>query len=69
MRVRLIVPNHTEEPMKTYIKYPQIFGEHFAYHGAEGEVLAGVENGAWVRFNGSGYVGCPKQWLERSVKK
>lgn len=61
MRVKLSVP----ESERHNIKAAKYMGEHYAYHGCEGEVIAGVGNdGAWVRFDGK-VVGCPLAWLER----
>jgi len=64
LRVRLIVPDHDKEPIRS-----RIHGEHLAYHNQTGVVLCGVGNGgAWVHFDGQPkniYVGCPIAWLER----
>lgn len=61
MRVRLSIPE-SERHKCPYAKY---VGEHYGYHGVEGEVIAGAgKDGAWVRF-GDKTVGCPIAWLER----
>jgi hypothetical protein len=62
MRVRLVVPARaTDLSAKQH-------GEHLAYHGQSGEIIAGAPpDGAWVRFDGQQthqYVGCPVAWLE-----
>lgn len=68
MRVRMMIPDHDKEPMKSLMKFPQINGEHLAYHGCYGTVLCGAgDGGAWIRFDGQGpyqYVGAPVAWLE-----
>jgi hypothetical protein len=68
-RVRLLVPDHDKEPMKTFMDCPSVHGEHLAYHGCYGTVLCGAGNGGvWVRFDGQGpyqYVGVPIAWLVR----
>jgi len=44
---------------------PSVHGEHFAYDGREGELIAGAGNdGAWVAFDPPKYVGVPLAWLE-----
>lgn len=61
MRVKLSIP----ESERHNIKAAKYMGEHYSYHGCEGEVIAGAGNdGAWVRF-GDKVVGCPAAWLER----
>lgn len=59
MRVKLEIP---ADKMRS----AQFNGEHFAYNGQSGTLLAGAgEDGAWVRFDGqAGYVGCPLKWLK-----
>ena len=62
-RVTLLVPQDKQH----HCKHPKTSGEHFAYHGRVGDIIAWVGNGAWVHFDGTEpaqYVGCPIEWLE-----
>lgn len=53
------------EDQKHKCAAPQYNGEHFAYDGRTGALLAGASNGgAWVQFDGERkYVGVPRDWL------
>jgi hypothetical protein len=58
VRVTLVAP-------ESYVPRPAMHGEHHAYYGRSGALiaLAGVD-GAWVQFDGEKkYVGCPRAHL------
>lgn len=73
MRVKLNIPDEDRiiavVEGKAILKYPGAHGEHYAYHGQSGRIIAGAGgDGVWVAFDGMAprtYVGCPMKWLER----